>query len=67
MSKKEQVTITLNPELLAELKEVAERTNSSLSSVIEKYLGANSFSGKSDLDKVLEMAEEIQRDLEKPE
>jgi predicted CopG family antitoxin len=67
MPKKEQVTITLSPELLKELKKVAKRSNSSLSSVIEQYLGANSLSGKTAMDKVLELAEEIKKEVEEEE
>jgi predicted transcriptional regulator len=65
MAKKEQVTITLSPELLKELKQVAKRTNSSLSQVIENYLSANSLSGRSQMDKVLELAEEIKDEIKK--
>lgn len=62
---KEQVTITLSPELVEELKHIAARTNQSLSSVIESYLSANSLSGKSSIEKALEIAEELKTELDK--
>ena len=65
---KEQVTITLSPELVEELKQIAARTNQSLSSVVESYLSANSLSGRTSLEKALEIAEELKTELvKKPE
>ena len=62
---KEQVTITLNPELVEELKSIAAKTNQSLSSVIESYLSANSLSGRTSLEKALELAEELKTEFGK--
>lgn len=65
---KEQITITLNPELVEELKQIAARTNQSLSSVVESYLSANSLSGRTSLEKALEIAEELKTEFgKKPE
>ena len=63
---KEQVTITLSPELVEELKQIAARTNQSLSSVVESYLSANSLSGRSTLEKALEIAEELKSEIANP-
>lgn len=63
---KEQVTITLSPELVEELKQIAAKSNQSLSSVIESYLSANSLSGRSTLEKALEIAQELKTEIGKP-
>ncbi len=62
---KEQVTLSLSPQLLEELKQTAQRTNQSLSSVIESYLCANSLSGRTVIEKALEIAQELKEEVSK--
>ncbi|HQH26476.1 MAG TPA: DUF6364 family protein [Oligoflexia bacterium] len=65
MPRKEQITITLDSELTAKLRDIAKRQNMSLSSVIENYLkSADSLSGKSDIQRVLELVKDIHQLIE---
>ena len=64
MARKEQVTITLDRELTQRLREIAQRRNSSLSSVIESYLrSSDGLSGKTDIQRVLDILGDIQEVL----
>lgn len=61
MARKEQLTITLDAELTRKLRERAQKQNMSLSSVIESYLNSvDSLSGKTDIQRVLQILEDIQ-------
>lgn len=68
MARKEQITITLDSELTARLRDIARRQDMSLSSVIENYLkSADSLSGKSDIQRVLEIVKDIHQFMEEKE
>ena len=60
MAKKQQITITIDGEIVDKLRKLAERRKASLSSVIETYLrSADAFSSKTDIQRVLEIVKEI--------
>ena len=68
MPRKEQLTITLDAELTRKLREKAQKGNVSLSSVIEKYLqSVDSLTGKTDIQRVLEILGDIKQAVEKQE
>lgn len=64
MPRKEQITITLDPTLVERLRDIAKKRNSSLSSVIESYLfSVDSLTGKTDIQRVLEILSDIKSSL----
>lgn len=68
MARKEQLTITLDAELTARLRDIAKRQNQSLSGVIENYLkSVDSLAGKTDVQRVLEIVKDIQQIVEAKE
>lgn len=70
MARKEQITITLDRELTAKLRDIAKKRSASLSNVIETYLlSVDSLSGKTDIQRVMEILHDIRGVLDeaKPE
>lgn len=64
MARKEQITITLDPELTARLRLIAKKRGASLSSVIESYLqSVDLLAGKTDIKRVLDILTEIKEQL----
>jgi metal-responsive CopG/Arc/MetJ family transcriptional regulator len=68
MSRKEQVTVTLDPFLLQRLRAISEERGESLSSVIEEHLLAKSkLAEKSEANRILEVLSDIKNTLNKSE
>ncbi len=64
MARKEQITITLDAELVSRLREAARSKQRSLSSVIEGYLlSCDAMTSSSDIQRVIKLVEEIKDQL----
>lgn len=68
MTRKEQVTVTLDPLLLQRLRAISTERGESLSSVIEEHLLAKSkLNEQSDANRILEVLSDIKNSLRKTE
>lgn len=66
MARKEQITVTIDKDIVDKLRRVAEQRQASLSSVIESYLrttDAFSPDHKTDIQRVLDLVKEIKSEL----
>ena len=66
MAKKEQITITLDEDILTRLRQIAENKSQSLSSVIEYNIKTSKLSKDNDeAGKILEILAELKNDITK--
>ncbi len=64
MAKKEQITITLDEDILGRLREIAEARSQSLSSVIEYNIKTSKLAKENDeAGKILQILAELKKDI----
>ena len=64
MAKKEQITLTLDEDILGRLREIAEARSQSLSSVIEYNIKTSKLAKENDeAGKILQILAEIKKDI----
>ena len=66
MARKEQLTVTIDSDLLARLREIAKKRSESLSSVIESTIRTSKLASESDdAGKILEILAELKTNIKK--
>jgi len=66
MTRKSQITVTLNPKLLEQLRSIAKQRGQSLSKVIEEHLLSKSKLGEeSEAKRILQALSEIKNSIKK--